>query len=353
MGFLNNEDNDTWSYSEPKRNHKILFNLPLFGMIVASYGVGFSSEKTLMWLDIINTPSTVVENFQGSALEEEEKVDMEEDQKKEKKIINDILDIHDNPDTTDIPAIILQTWKSKTDIPEYLEQCRQSIRKHAPDFDYLFFDDEEMMHFMNETFGRDFPHLKEKFHRLPTKIQKIDFFRYALLYHHGGVYLDMDIILEHPLSELISFMSSTSSLSSTPKKHSLVFPIEYNMEVHGGICQHFVETRRRKHQGECVARPLNLGQFALASSPRNPFWLSVLNAVPDYDVDSPQPLFHPTDKNVEVYLSTGPDHVTHVYYDYMEKEKAQDQNVHMLWDPQPFRFGKYAQHLNGGSWKHM
>lgn len=62
------------------------------------------------------------------------------------------------------------------------------MRKNK-DYKYEFYDDERIEQFMKESFG---PRVYNAYSKLQIGAAKADFFRYAVLYKRGGVYLDLD-----------------------------------------------------------------------------------------------------------------------------------------------------------------
>lgn len=89
-----------------------------------------------------------------------------------------------------IPKIIHQTYKSLAEIPKHWECARQSVLKHNPEYTYIFWTDNDIHLFMR-TYYPDFYH--STFVNYVHVIQQIDAFRYFVLYHYGGVYIDLDI----------------------------------------------------------------------------------------------------------------------------------------------------------------
>jgi mannosyltransferase OCH1-like enzyme len=70
-----------------------------------------------------------------------------------------------------IPKIIIQTWKSN-EIPIKYSQDIKSVRALNPNFQYLFFTDEDIDTFIKTKY----PMWYSTYLKLPIKIQKIDFF---------------------------------------------------------------------------------------------------------------------------------------------------------------------------------
>ena len=66
-----------------------------------------------------------------------------------------------------------------------------SVRLLNPDYEYLFFDDGRVEEFI----AQEFPQYRAVFESFEVPIQRYDFFRYLAVYHYGGFYLDLDVLL--------------------------------------------------------------------------------------------------------------------------------------------------------------
>ncbi|MGJ1419879.1 glycosyltransferase family 32 protein [Sphingobacterium spiritivorum] len=62
------------------------------------------------------------------------------------------------------------------------------MRKNKP-FSYKFYDDAEISQFIEKNFDK---RTSDAYNLLQIGAAKADFFRYAVLYIHGGIYLDLD-----------------------------------------------------------------------------------------------------------------------------------------------------------------
>ena len=105
-----------------------------------------------------------------------------------------------------IPRKLVQTGK-----PPF-EQCASAQRwrqKHA-DLDYQYFDDHACRHFLMQHWGE---RVARAFEGLRPGAFKADLFRYAFLYHEGGLYVDLDmtpvvpltaILEQHPTAQLMA-----------------------------------------------------------------------------------------------------------------------------------------------------
>jgi inositol phosphorylceramide mannosyltransferase catalytic subunit len=99
----------------------------------------------------------------------------------------------------DIPSRIFQTWKSKNDIPDRMEQWSQSFRRHNPHYAYELWDDFDNREFIS----REFPWFLNLYDGYPAEIYRADAVRYFYLYTYGGIYADMDTECLRPLDELL------------------------------------------------------------------------------------------------------------------------------------------------------
>lgn len=100
-------------------------------------------------------------------------------------------------DTVKIPKIVMQTWKNNQ-VPSEWQPSPKSIKKYMPDWEYVLMTDQ-----MNREFiGKHFPDFLPYYDNFPYNIQRADAIRYCWLYVNGGMYMDLDIELQHDLSSL-------------------------------------------------------------------------------------------------------------------------------------------------------
>jgi mannosyltransferase OCH1-like enzyme len=221
-----------------------------------------------------------------------------------------------------IPKIIIQTWKTK-DIPEKYKEDVDSVKKYNSDFEFLFFDDNDIETFLKNNY----PQYYESYIKLPVKIQKIDYFRYIAVYHYGGFYFDLDMRCLHPLEELLNY--------------DCIFPVDDNLNDK--------KCGKRRFNNICNNNmKVVLGQYAFGAKPKNEFIKLLIDTIhdninkyiEDYEKD------YEKHKHQYVYNTTGPDFVTNVYINYLNK-----QMVHILEYDEGEYFGKYAKHNHYGTWK--
>jgi mannosyltransferase OCH1-like enzyme len=170
-----------------------------------------------------------------------------------------------------IPKIVMQTWKNHQ-LPEHWEAGQISVKKHLIDhgWRHVFMTNEDNWHFVQTHF----PQYAQVYQNLPYDIQRADMIRYMWLYVHGGLYLDMDFLVNRPLEPLFTTVSSAELyLIQSPNGHILT---------------------------NCF----------MASQPRCPFWLECLEYIRHYQV----PWYYT--KHFHVLCSTGPFMLQYVYQGY-------------------------------------
>jgi len=116
-----------------------------------------------------------------------------------------------------IPRIIHQTWRTH-DVPRKWNHTVQSVRVfNANDFEYHIWTDEDINRYVRHVQ----PAYYEKiFLNYPLDIQRIDAFRYIVLYYIGGIYIDMDNGCRKSFETLIETLESLDSKS----QHLAAFP---------------------------------------------------------------------------------------------------------------------------------
>jgi inositol phosphorylceramide mannosyltransferase catalytic subunit len=116
-----------------------------------------------------------------------------------------------------IPKIIYQTFKTKK-LPLITRLVIAWTKFNNPGYTYEFYDDERIKHFILNEYG-------EKVYNTYKKINigaaKADFFRYAILYKTGGIYLDIDSII---IKKLDSFLCpEDEAVVSNEKIHPSIY----------------------------------------------------------------------------------------------------------------------------------
>lgn len=168
-----------------------------------------------------------------------------------------------------IPKIIHQTYKDGNNMPELYKSCQETVKRLHPGFSYRFYTDEDIRRFIKI----EYPEHYHQFQRLPRMIMKIDMFRYFLMYHFGGIYIDMD----YKMFRSFDLLSKSVVLPANRDSGSL---------------------------GNCI----------FASEPGHPFWKEVLDAFLSTDYSK-----NCNDENV--IKSTGPGFLSSVYKKSLYKKE--------------------------------
>ena len=214
-----------------------------------------------------------------------------------------------------IPKIIIQTWKNKN-LPKNVNTLINKLKSNNPHYNYLFFSDEDIDRF----FEIEYPEYIETYKNFEYNIQKIDFFRLVAIYHYGGFYFDIDMDINSCLDELCNY--------------SCVFPQEY------------------EKNGDPYLQKKNMfmliGNYAFGASSKNKFIKMCIDNIikPKISIDDiPE---KGTNKQKNIFYTTGPVFITDCYNDYPNKEEIK---IIKPDDGKSFQFGKFGQHLMYGTWK--
>lgn len=98
-----------------------------------------------------------------------------------------------------IPKIIVQTFKT-ADLPWITRFYVRRMQKKNPGWQYEFYDDERILRFFEAEYPEEYG---KAYKSLTIGAAKADFFRYAVLYRTGGVYLDIDGYVRTPFDRFL------------------------------------------------------------------------------------------------------------------------------------------------------
>lgn len=99
-----------------------------------------------------------------------------------------------------IPKIIHQTYKTAK-LPLIFQWHIYNLKKRNPAYSYEFYDDARVDAFMRDNFDKE---VYDLYSRINIGAAKADFFRYAVLYKKGGVYLDVDSRILTKIDDFVS-----------------------------------------------------------------------------------------------------------------------------------------------------
>lgn len=199
---------------------------------------------------------------------------------------------------------------------------RDGWRRRHPHWSYRFYTDADC----RDVVRRHFPDWTGIYDAYRRPIQRVDLFRYLIVYHHGGLYADMDMACFRPVDALLG----------------------------GSTCVLSVEALlTRAYQRELGYRkPLQVANCIFAAAPGHPFFSQVLEKVRHHARTQAV-----SDRDVED--ATGPRMLTRVYFSLDENVRSQIRllpQIHLMAptcypDRFPFNRKVYARHHCAGTWK--
>jgi hypothetical protein len=110
-----------------------------------------------------------------------------------------------------IPKWIHQTWKTKATNPQ-VDRLRLSWIDMHPGFKYTLYDDTDIDRFIRAYFD---DRVYTTYKRILNGSLKADFFRYCVLYIHGGVYVDIDLCCVRSLGDGIVCFDTDALVSAS------------------------------------------------------------------------------------------------------------------------------------------
>jgi len=94
-----------------------------------------------------------------------------------------------------IPKIILQTSKKN----EQYSYVKNMLYSKANGWDYIHFNDSQIIQFFEKNPLNEFPNIIHKFNSIKNGAHKADLFRYYFIYINGGVFIDDDAMIQTDL----------------------------------------------------------------------------------------------------------------------------------------------------------
>jgi mannosyltransferase OCH1-like enzyme len=179
-----------------------------------------------------------------------------------------------------IPKIIHQIYENK-DVPEYLLKIAETWKVYHPGWDYRFWDKHTIEQFLESVY----PEYISRYRAFPFDVQRWDAIRYLILYHIGGLYVDMDYECIEPLDSLLCGSSCFMGLEPA------INAIEHNK-------LHIV------------------GNAFMASIPGYPYFRKIIEDI--FDTND-RPAYR--NKPLQVMETTGPFMTTRIYDAYPSKEE--------------------------------
>ncbi len=142
-----------------------------------------------------------------------------------------------------IPRIIHQIFinfkgKELKQIPEYSESHKKTIKYcEKNNIELKLWDEKELLELLSQY--PEFSHLWEDF-RYP--IQKVDFMRYVILYHYGGIYIDLDIYPLRDMNHLFEMDYFFTRWNDSQDVYNAILGTEPKTDMYYGILHHSYES---------------------------------------------------------------------------------------------------------------
>jgi mannosyltransferase OCH1-like enzyme len=119
-----------------------------------------------------------------------------------------------------------QIWKGEK-MPNIFNEYRKEWLDMFPDYNHMFHKDDDLRDLIKNYY---FDYL-EIYDSFQYDIERIDFFRCAMLHHYGGIYIDLDVL---PLKSLDSFLSENKViLGFEPDEHLTHWKINRGNKIIG------------------------------------------------------------------------------------------------------------------------
>ena len=112
-----------------------------------------------------------------------------------------------------IPKIIHQTWKTEElpPIMKYIYAENVKLLK-SKGYEFKLWSDKEITDLINSYY----PDFFEIYSFARTGVQRGDISRIIILYHYGGIYIDLDVLVMRDFAELLDMSKDTFYISYEP-----------------------------------------------------------------------------------------------------------------------------------------
>lgn len=150
------------------------------------------------------------------------------------------------------PKIIHQVYDYRNGgkIPKQLLEISLTWKKNHPDWEYRLWDHYAIDAFMKQYY----PHYINRYFQFKYPVQRWDSIRYLLIYHYGGLYVDMDYESLEPIDGLL--VDAECFFGSEPEEHKPAdMPVYLGNSFFGGRSHHpFIQLLANK----CFESPMKI-----------------------------------------------------------------------------------------------
>jgi hypothetical protein len=230
-----------------------------------------------------------------------------------------------------IPKNIMQTWKTDM-LPIQFQYYQKTLKEKNKNFSYNLFTDKDVEVFM-ETMPQKW---KTFYDNLPFFIQKLDFFRYCVLFQFGGFYADIDYECKESFEKDWDYFYP----------NVIVAPEEYrwNIVKFRQVYPEFETVSGLSFKGD---EPITfLGNYALLTSEKSDAMRRFIDFLIKKYNDRNQNLFQMFDHQRYIFYTTGPYILTEYFYRFPADFTVLPRDE----SNQNYQFGRYGIHHPMGSW---
>jgi len=155
------------------------------------------------------------------------------------------LNLMPKPGQPPIPRVVWRTWKSHS-IPDQVRLPLERMQRRNPGWEFRLCDDNDMAIFMEAKIRRVAPHVAEAYAAINPSLgaARADLWRYAVLWYHGGVYVDLDSEITVPLSEGI--LLKDDSMVASFEAVNFLNPPRFMDNLLGGLVEEMGQMRWKR-----------------------------------------------------------------------------------------------------------
>lgn len=130
-----------------------------------------------------------------------------------------------------IPKILHQIWFQGYDkMPEKIKKSHLNCKKINKNFKIMFWDENKI-----NIFLKQYSEYYKFYINLSRIIYKIDYARLVILYHYGGVFIDMDVSCVKNLESLLEKYSDKKLLISKLQRAAKLYGLEVNNAFYASV----------------------------------------------------------------------------------------------------------------------
>jgi mannosyltransferase OCH1-like enzyme len=219
-----------------------------------------------------------------------------------------------------IPKIIHQTWKDKNLPPIIYKLVSENIgffKSHG--YEFMFWTDEMILKLIAE----EYPNFYNIYKMARTGVQKGDIARILLVYHYGGIYIDLDVLVLRDFAEILDMNANKLYITYEPSGQTKAL---YNSDKY--LCNAF-----------------------FAANKQNTMLKAILHNIPEYIKDYTENIFQRFDVFGGAYFKAINEDPRHAMFKddvYIIDDRELFYPINDLkFDNQPFTVGDWTQVKKG------